>query len=89
MTAIVVTDLVNAPPLPRITLDAMPIQRQEALPVVESGPRRRVWCKAPGCRIELTDPISRMRGLGPEHDPEPRRASRTRFDIDQDAIPGL
>jgi hypothetical protein len=67
----------------------MAIQRQEALPEVESGPRRRVRCKAPGCRIELTDPISRQRGLGPEHDPEPRHGSRARFDIDQDAIPGL
>lgn len=65
------------------------MQRQEALPEVESGPRRRVWCKAPGCRIELTDPISRQRGLGPEHDPEPRHGSRARFDIEQDAIPGL
>jgi hypothetical protein len=64
-------------------------QRQEALPEVESGPRRRVWCKAPGCRIELTDPISRQRGLGPEHDPEPRNSGRARFDIAQDAIPGL
>jgi hypothetical protein len=67
----------------------MATNRQEALPVVESGPRRRVWCKAPGCRIQLTDPISRMRGLGPEHDPEPRHAPSTRFDIDQEPIPGL
>jgi hypothetical protein len=67
----------------------MATNRQETLPVVESGPRRRVWCKAPGCRIELTDPISRMRGLGPEHDPEPRHAPSTRFDIDQDTLPGL
>jgi hypothetical protein len=67
----------------------MAMQRQEALTGVESGPRRRVWCKAPGCRIELTDPISRQRGLGPEHDPEPRHSSRARFDIEQDAIPGL
>lgn len=63
-------------------------QRQQAFPEVESGPRRRVWCKAPGCRVELTDPISRMRGVGPEHDPEPRHTAR-RFTIDQDAIPGL
>lgn len=66
----------------------MPKQRQEALSGVESGPRRRVWCKAPGCRIELTDPISRIRGLGPEHDPEPRHAS-ARFDIDQEPLPGF
>lgn len=65
------------------------MQRQEALAEVKSGPRRRVWCRFPGCRIELTDPISRMRGLGPEHDPEPRHAANARFDIEQDAIPGL
>jgi hypothetical protein len=64
----------------------MPIQRQEALPEVESGPRRRVWCR--GCRRELTDDISRMRQYGEDCDPEPRHAS-ARFDIDQDALPGL
>jgi hypothetical protein len=67
----------------------MRMQRQEALPEVESGPRRRVWCRHPDCRIELTDPVSRMRGVGPEHDPEPRHAPSARFDIDQDTLPGL
>lgn len=65
------------------------MQRQEALPEVESGPRRRVWCKAPGCGLELTDPVSMQRGLGPEHDPEPRHGASARFAIEQDAIPGL
>ncbi|MFD9004494.1 DUF6011 domain-containing protein [Streptomyces sp. NPDC059582] len=50
------------------------------------SPRRRVWCR--GCRRELTDPISRMRGWGEECDPDPRRRS-PRFTVDQDAIPGL
>jgi hypothetical protein len=67
----------------------MAMQRQEALPEVESGPHRRVWCKGIGCGRELTDPVSRQRRLGPECDPEPRHGSRARFDIEQDAIPGL
>jgi hypothetical protein len=62
-------------------------QRQEALTGVESGPRRRVWCR--GCRRELSDPESRLRGWGEECDPEPRHGGRVRFDIEQDAIPGL
>jgi hypothetical protein len=64
----------------------MAMQRQEALPEVESGPRQRVWCR--GCGRELSDPESRLRGYGEECDPEPRHAS-ARFDIEQDAIPGL
>jgi hypothetical protein len=63
-------------------------QQEDVLPEVPSGPRRRVWCRGPGCGRELTDPVSRLRKLGPECDPEPRYASAS-FDIDQDAIPGL
>ncbi|WP_107065247.1 DUF6011 domain-containing protein [Streptomyces scabiei] len=63
-------------------------QHNDPLPEVPSGPRRRVWCRGVGCGRELTDPVSRMRRLGRECDPEPRHAS-ARFDIDQDAIPGL
>jgi len=66
--------------------ETMATNRQEALPAVESGPRRRVWCR--GCRRELTDEVSRMRQYGEECDPEPRHAS-ARFDIDQDTLPGL
>jgi hypothetical protein len=80
-------DLATPPAPNRITLDAMAIQRQQALPEVDSGPRRRVWCR--GCRRELSDPESRLRGWGEECDPEPRHGSRARFDIEQDAIPGL
>jgi len=65
----------------------MPMQRQEALPEVESGPRRRVWCR--GCRRELTDGISRLRQYGEECDPEPRHGGRTRFDIEQEPLPGF
>lgn len=68
--------------------ELMPIQRQEAFPEVESGPRRRVWCKGVGCHHELFDPVSRLRRMGPVCDPEPRHES-ARFDIDQDTIPGL
>ena len=64
----------------------MPIRRQEALPAVESGPRRRVWCR--GCRRELSDPESVRRQWGPECDPDTRN-SHERRDIDQDTIPGL
>jgi hypothetical protein len=65
----------------------MAIQRQQALPEVDSGPRRRVWCE--DCGRELRDVISRQRRKGPECDPEPRHGSRERFEVDQDAIPGL
>ena len=88
MTVIVVTELSIRPGPQRITLDVMPIQRQEALPEVESGPRRRVWCTGVGCGRELFDPVSRQRRKGPECDPEPRHTS-ARFDIDQDTLPGL
>jgi hypothetical protein len=64
----------------------MAIQRQQALPEVDSGPRRQVWCE--DCGRELRDVISRQRRRGPECDPEPRHG-HARFDIDQDAIPGL
>jgi hypothetical protein len=66
--------------------ETMPIQRQETLPEVESGPRRRVWCR--GCRRELTDSLSRARGWGSECDPDTRN-SHQRHDADQDPIPGL
>ncbi|WP_157865027.1 DUF6011 domain-containing protein [Streptomyces prasinopilosus] len=62
-------------------------RRQKAL-LIDPGQRARVWCKAPGCPHELTDPESKRRGYGPTCDPEPRHTS-PRFDIDQDAIPGL
>jgi len=62
------------------------MQRQEALAEVESGPRRRVWCR--GCRRELTDSESRLRGYGEECDPQPRHAS-ARFDIEQEPLPGM
>jgi hypothetical protein len=64
----------------------MATNRQEALPEVESGPRRRVWCR--GCRRELTDSLSRARGWGAECDPDTRN-SHQRHDADQEPIPGL
>jgi hypothetical protein len=61
-------------------------QQQEALVEQPPGLRRRVWCR--GCRRELTDRDSRLRGWGEECDPEARH-STARFHIDQDTIPGL
>ena len=66
--------------------ELMARQQQEALPDVPPPRRTRVWCR--GCRRELTDGISRMRGWGAECDPDPRHET-ARFDIDQDALPGL
>lgn len=66
----------------------MAIDRQEPFPDVQPGPRRRVWCRGLGCGRELTDPISRMRQLGAECDPEPRTGHH-RFDVDQDPLPGM
>lgn len=62
--------------------------QQEPLTGPVPGLRRRVWCRAPGCGIELTDPESRRRGYGPEHDPD-RRVPHHPHDVDQDTIPGL
>jgi hypothetical protein len=70
-----------------MTLDDMTTSRQEPLMEEPPGRRARVWCRGVGCGRELTDPISRMRRLGEECDPEPRTATR-QFVIDQDAIPG-
>ncbi|MFJ8727739.1 DUF6011 domain-containing protein [Streptomyces sp. NPDC093269] len=60
--------------------------RQEALPEAAPGRRRRVWCR--GCRRELTDRESRLRGYGAECDPD-ARTGHDRHDVDQDPIPGL
>ncbi|MDX3283985.1 DUF6011 domain-containing protein [Streptomyces scabiei] len=62
--------------------------RQEPLLDPPPGLRRRRWCQGPGCGRELTDQVSRMRGYGPECDPEPRNRHERR-DVDQDPIPGL
>ncbi len=61
---------------------------QQAFPEVESGPRRRVWCKGAGCHHQLYTPESRLRGYGPVCDPDTRN-SHQRHDADQDPIPGL
>ncbi|MFJ4473200.1 DUF6011 domain-containing protein [Streptomyces sp. NPDC089424] len=61
-------------------------QQQTALPEVPAGPRRRVWCR--GCRRELTDSVSRLRGYGEECDPD-ARTGYDRHDVEQDPIPGL
>lgn len=50
--------------------------------------RHRVWCRGIGCGRELHDPVSRLRRLGPECDPDPRHET-ARFDIDQEPLPGL
>jgi hypothetical protein len=62
--------------------------RQEALTEEPSGLRRRVWCRGPGCGRELTDRVSRMRGYGEECDPEPR-TGHSRFEVDQEPLPGM
>lgn len=51
--------------------------------------RHRVWCRGIGCGKELTDPVSRLRQMGPECDPEPRTAGPARFDVDQESLPGM
>lgn len=50
-----------------------------------TGYRRR-YCRA--CHVELTDPVSRLRELGAECDPERRTSRRRDHHVDQDAIPG-
>jgi hypothetical protein len=62
--------------------------RQQKALLIDPGQRARVWCKAPGCPHELTDPESKRRGYGPVCDPEPR-TGYDRHDVDQDPIPGL
>lgn len=57
---------------------------QQALPVTTDLPRRR-YCKR--CGRELRDPVSRLRGKGPECDPD-RRDAGPQHDVDQDTIPG-
>lgn len=58
---------------------------QQALPVTTGLPRRR-YCKR--CHQPLTDPVSRMRGLGKDCDPD-RRSAGPDHQVDQDTIPGL
>lgn len=60
--------------------------QQEPLTGPVQGLRRRVWCR--GCRRELKDPAARLRGWGPERDPD-RRIPHQPHDVDQDPIPGL
>lgn len=69
------------------------MDRQEALSETPQARRARVYCRgirADGrrCRQELTDNISRARGLGRECDPDTRNG-HDRRDVDQDPIPGL
>ncbi|MGW0188147.1 DUF6011 domain-containing protein [Streptomyces sp. NPDC003362] len=61
-------------------------QQQEPLPEAPAGRRAPVWCR--GCRRPLTDRTSRLRGWGPECDPD-ARAGHERRDVDQDPILGL
>jgi hypothetical protein len=39
------------------------------------------------CKRTLTDPVSRMRRLGPECDPD-RRNGHERHEVDQEPLPG-
>lgn len=57
---------------------------QETLPVAVGLPRRR-YCRR--CGRELQDPVSRLRGQGPECDPDRRTASPDHH-VDQDTLPG-
>jgi hypothetical protein len=66
----------------------MATHRQDTLADLPPGSRVRVWCSYPNCGVELTDPISRQRRLGPEHDSERRSGHHPRHDVDQDPIPG-
>jgi hypothetical protein len=61
-------------------------QQQEALTGPASGLRRRVWCR--GCRRELTDRDSRLRGWGRECDPDYRNALSA-HEVDQEPLPGM
>ncbi|WP_210615071.1 DUF6011 domain-containing protein [Streptomyces scabiei] len=64
-------------------------QQQEPLLDPPPGLRRRRWCQGPGCRRELTDQVSRMRGYGPECDPEPRTGPGREHVVDQEPLPGM
>jgi hypothetical protein len=61
-------------------------EQQEALTGPVPGARRRVWCRR--CGRELRDPVSRLRQMGRECDPN-HPAGHDRRDVDQDPIPGL
>lgn len=62
------------------------MEQQEALTDPVPGLRRRVWCR--GCRRELTDRDSRLRGWGEECDPD-TRIGHGRHEVDQEPLPGL
>lgn len=66
--------------LGRLVTDRQPALDDTAVPRAP-----RITCDE--CKRELTDPVSRMRRLGPECDPE-RRGGYERHEVDQDPIPG-
>lgn len=61
-------------------------KRQPALVGTFDLKRVRITCTT--CRRELTDPVSRLRRLGPECDPEPRNGQGPDHHVDQDPLPG-
>lgn len=63
--------------------------RQDPIAGVPAGAPARRWCRGWRCGRELSDPVSRMRGYGPECDPERRTGAGREHDVDQDPLPGL
>ncbi|MFJ2202466.1 DUF6011 domain-containing protein [Streptomyces violaceusniger] len=45
-----------------------------------------MWCRR--CRRELFDAASRLRGWGPECDPDNRTPAAREHHVDQDPLPG-
>jgi hypothetical protein len=62
---------------------------QDPIAGIPQGAPVRRWCKGWRCGRELTDPVSRMRGYGPECDPEHRTGASREHVIDQEPLPGM
>ncbi|MEU9578790.1 DUF6011 domain-containing protein [Streptomyces chilikensis] len=69
-------------------MDTVTTGQVPLLPPPPGDRPRVVLCRNPHCRRELTDPVSRLRGWGPECDREYRMAHQRR-DVDQDPLPGM
>ncbi|MFE6126706.1 DUF6011 domain-containing protein [Streptomyces sp. NPDC056437] len=61
--------------------------RQIPLADTSNGPRQPT-IRCTDCRRKLSDPVSRLRRLGPECDPERRSGTTPRHQVDQDPLPG-
>ncbi|MFH8813105.1 DUF6011 domain-containing protein [Streptomyces hygroscopicus] len=68
-------------------MTSRPARQAPLLGLPEQG-RPPVYCRNPQCRRELTDPASRLRGYGPECDPDNRTVPAREHHVDQDPLPG-